>query len=68
MSNFILEQRFPFVLLRPQVWGSLGKIADCRKALRRRSRQKLQADAIADRFGCDRWSDAIEREISIWVR
>jgi hypothetical protein len=68
MSNVILAKRFPLALLRPRVWGALGSIAHGGKALRRRSRQEVQADAIVDRFGSDRWSDAIEREISIRVR
>jgi hypothetical protein len=68
MSNFTIAKRFPLIVLRPRIWASLARIADNRKALHRRSRQELQADAIVDRFGCDRWSDAIEREISIRVR
>jgi hypothetical protein len=68
MSNFTIAKRFPLVVLRPRIWASLARIANSHKALRRRSRQQLQAEAIVDRFGCDRWSDAIEREISIRVR
>jgi hypothetical protein len=68
MSDVIVAKRFPWGLLRPRVWGALRIIADGRKALRRRSRQEEQADGIVDRFGSDRWSDAIEREISIRVR
>jgi len=36
--------------------------------LRRKSRQEVQAEVIINRFSCDRWSDAIEREISTRVR
>jgi hypothetical protein len=68
MSSLILAKRFPLALLRPRVSGALRTIATARKALRRRSRQEVQADAIVDRFGSDRWSDVIEREISIRVR
>jgi hypothetical protein len=68
MSSLILAKRFPLALFRPRVSGALRTIAEGRKALRRRSRQEIQADAIVDRFGSDRWSDVIEREISIRVR
>jgi hypothetical protein len=68
MSNVILTNRFPSALLRPRLWGALRTITEGCKALRRRSRQEVQADAVVDRFGSDRWSDTIEREISIRVR
>jgi hypothetical protein len=68
MSSLILAKRSPLALLRPRVWGALRTRAESRKAFRRRTRQEVQADAIVDRFGSDRWCDAIEREIAIRVR
>ena len=45
---------FPSLTLL-RIWG---------KRLRRKSRDQATAEAVVNRFGCDRWCEAIEREIS----
>ena len=68
MSNIIVAKRSPFVALRPRVPSFAAMLTNVGRLLRRKSRQEAQAEAIVNRFSCDRWSDAIEREISIQVR
>ena len=68
MSNIIVAKRSSFVALRPQVPSFAAMLANVGRVLRRKSRQEAQAEAIVNQFSCDRWSDAVEREISIRVR
>jgi len=68
MSNIIVAKRSSFVALRPRVPSFAAMLTNVGRLLRRKSRQEAQAEAIINRFSCDRWSDAIEREISIRVR
>jgi hypothetical protein len=35
------------------------------KPLHGKSREQAIAEAVVNRFGCDRWCDALEREISL---
>jgi hypothetical protein len=68
MSNLMLAKQIssPATKRRRSTLAEMMSILLLR--LRRRSRQEAQAEAIANRFGSDRWSDAIERELSIRVR
>jgi hypothetical protein len=68
MSNIIVAKRSSFVALRPRVPSFAAILTNVGRLLRRKSRQEAQAEAIVNRFSCDRWSDAVEREISTRVR
>jgi hypothetical protein len=67
MSTTFITGAFPrFRRRRFPVISSI--LSGFRIRLRRKSRREAQAEAIANRFGCDRWSDAIENEISRQLR
>ena len=63
MANIIAGRSF--VALRPARFPSLpNAIGSVRRLLPFKTRQEADAEAIVNRFSSDRWSDAIEREIS----
>lgn len=68
MSNIIVAKRSSFVASRPRVPSFAVMLTNVGRLRRRKSRQEAQAETIINRFSCDRWSDAIEREISTRVR
>jgi hypothetical protein len=67
MSSIFITGAFPRFRRRrfPVIASTLSGF---RIRLRRKSRREAQAETIANRFGCDRWSDAIENEISRQLR
>jgi hypothetical protein len=67
MSDTIITRAFPGIRRR-RFWGLPSILSGFRIRLRRKSRREVKAEAIANRFGCDRWSDAIENEISRQLR
>jgi hypothetical protein len=68
MANTIVAKQSSFHVREPKFLSLARIIGNIGTRLRGRSRQEAQAEAIVNRFSCDRWSDAIEREISIRVR
>lgn len=68
MANTIVAKGSSFHVREPQFPSLARMISNVGTRLRGRSRQEAQAESIVNQFGCDRWSDAIEREISIRVR
>jgi hypothetical protein len=68
MANVTVGNRVPSIIEGRRLPGLPRLFARFRSSLRRRSRQDAQAEALVNRFASDRWSDGIEREISIRVR
>ena len=68
MAHILIRNSLPFILRVPRFLSLGSIIATVGKQFSHSSKQDAQAEAIANRFGGDRWSDAIEREISIRVR
>jgi hypothetical protein len=68
MTNIVAGKRFPSTVAWAPPLNFAGALHRLGKRLRRKSRQEAQAEAVVNRFGCDRWSDEIEREISARVR
>ena len=67
MSSTFITGAFPS-FGRRRFPGVASILSGFRIRLRRKSRREAQAEAIVNRFGCDRWSDAIENEISRQLR
>ena len=68
MANTVVAKESSFHFREPQFPSLARIIGNVGTRLRGRSRQEVQAEAIINRFSCDRWSDVIEREISTRVR